>query len=124
MAWTFGDFRLDLERFQLSCCGRRVRLEPQVLSLLIHLVENRERMVTKEQIAMAVWGQEAVSDASISSRIRSARQAVGDDGARQEIIRTVHGRGFRFVAEAIDVPSIQTPDPLAQEPAVQPSGRP
>ena len=103
MAWTFGDFRLDPERFQLSRGDRPVRLEPQVLCLLIHLVRNRDRMVTKDEIVAAVWQGQAVSDASISSRIRSARQAVGDDGARQAVIRTVHGRGFRFVAEVSDL---------------------
>ncbi len=99
MTWTFGDFRLDSQRFELTRSDRPVRLEPQVLSLLIHLVRNRDRMVTKEQIVAAVWQGQAVSDASISSRIRSARKAVDDDGARQAVIRTVHGRGFRFVAE-------------------------
>lgn len=99
MAWSFGDFRLDAERFQLSCRDVPVRLEPQVLSLLIHLVRNRDHLVTKDEIVAAVWQGEAVSDASISSRIRSARQAVGDNGAQQALIRTVHGRGFRFIPE-------------------------
>lgn len=99
MTWSFGDYRLDPERFQLSCRDERVRLEPQVLSLLIHLVRNRDHMVTKGEIVASVWQGEAVSDASISSRIRSARQAVGDDGARQAVIRTVHGRGFQFIPE-------------------------
>jgi TolB-like protein/tetratricopeptide (TPR) repeat protein len=99
MTWSFGDFHLDPERFQLSRCGEPVRLEPQVLSLLIHLVRHRDCMVTKDEIVAAVWQGQAVSDASISSRIRLARQAVGDDGTRQEVIRTIHGRGFCFVAE-------------------------
>ncbi|MCF3974994.1 winged helix-turn-helix domain-containing protein [Paracoccus sp. EGI L200073] len=94
-----------------------VRVEPQVLSVLIHLVRNRDRMVTKDEIATAVWQGQAVSDASISSRIRSARQAVDDDGARQAVIRTVHGRGFRFVAEATAL----APAPAASESIVHPS---
>ena len=99
MTWSFGDFCLDPERFQLSFRDEPVRLEPQVLSLLIHLVRNRDHMVSKDEIVTAVWQGEAVSDASISSRIRSARKAVGDDGARQAVIRTVHGRGFCFIPE-------------------------
>src|SRR6056297_2705897 len=87
MIWSFGDYRLDPERFQLSCGTHPVRLEPQVLSLLIHLVRNRDQMVSKDDIVNAVWQGQAVSDASISSRIRSARQAVGDDGAQQSVIR-------------------------------------
>ena len=58
MAWTFGDFQLDAERFQLSRSGQPVLLEPQVLSLLIHLVQNRDSMVTKDQLVAAVWGEE------------------------------------------------------------------
>lgn len=104
MMWVFGDFRFDSERFELSRCGEPVRLEPQVLTLLIHLIRNRALMMTKDEIVAAVWHGQAVSDASISSRIRSARQAVDDDGARQAVIRAVHGRGFRFVAEVTTLP--------------------
>jgi TolB-like protein len=79
--------------------GERVRIEPQVFSMLAHLVRNRNRMVSRDELVEVVWNGAAVSDASISSRIRSVRAAVGDDGARQEVIRTVHGRGFRFLPE-------------------------
>lgn len=102
MGWTFGQFRLDPEQFQLTRGGVPVRLEPQVLSLIIHLVRNRDRMVPKDEVAAAVWNGAAVSDASISSRIRSARRALDDDGTRQAVIQTVHGRGFRFVAPVND----------------------
>ncbi|WP_292294049.1 winged helix-turn-helix domain-containing protein [Marivita sp.] len=98
MTWTFGDFHLDPDRFLLVRRGAAVSLEPQVLALLIHLVQNHHRMVSKDEIVDVVWQGQAVSDASISSRIRSARQAVDDDGARQAVIQTVYGRGFRFVA--------------------------
>ena len=101
-----------------------MRLEPQVLSLLIHLVRNRDRMVTKDEIVEVVWQGLAVSDASISSRIRSARQAVGDDGAGQRAIRTVHGRGFRFVAEVTEVPAAQAARHAADKPLDHPRGRP
>lgn len=121
MAWSFGDFRLDPERFQLSCRDEQVQLEPQVLSLLIHLVRNRDHMVTKDELVAAVWHGEAVSDASISSRIRSARQAVGDNGAQQAVIRTVHGRGFCFVPEVTTL----APGHAASEGSVHPLlGRP
>lgn len=123
MTWTFGDFQLDPEGFQLSRCGEPVRLEPQVLTLLIHLVRNRTCMVTKDEIVTAVWQDHAVSDASISSRIRSARQAVGDNGVRQEVIRTVHGRGFRFVAE-VTGPLAQASGKMAEKLVGHPGGRP
>jgi TolB-like protein len=125
MAWSFGDFQIDPERFQLTCRGVPVRLEPQVLSLLIHLVQNRDHMVTKDEIVAAVWQGEAVSDASISSRIRSARQAVGDDGEKQGVICTVHGRGFRFVPEVTTSSSGHpATNALAQRPSGRPEGRP
>jgi len=125
MTWSFGDFRLDPERFQLSRCDRPVRLEPQVLSLLIHLVRNRDHMVTKDEIVAAVWQGQAVSDASISSRIRSARQAVGDDGAQQSVIRTVHGRGFRFIPEVTTLPLVHAAsEGIVHQPSNRPGGRP
>jgi len=125
MIWSFGDYRLDPERFQLSCGTHPVRLEPQVLSLLIHLVRNRDQMVSKDDIVNAVWQGQAVSDASISSRIRSARQAVGDDGAQQSVIRTVHGRGFRFVAEVETLQSARpTGEPISEPATDRRSGRP
>lgn len=98
MAWVFGDFRLDPGCFELSRGNTPVRLEPQVLALLVHLVRHRDRMVTKDELASEIWQGRSVSDASIASRVRSARKAVGDDGDSQSMIRTAHGRGFRFVA--------------------------
>lgn len=107
MAWIFGEFQLDPERFELARGADPVRLEPQVFALLVHLIRNRDRMVTKEEIADDVWQGRTVSDASIASRIRSARRAVGDDGDQQAIIRTVHGRGFRFVADVVETRTAQ-----------------
>ncbi|MDP4033069.1 MAG: winged helix-turn-helix domain-containing protein, partial [Pseudorhodobacter sp.] len=107
MAWIFGEFHLDPELFELRRGTDRVGLEPQVLALLVHLVRYRERMVTKDEIATGVWPGRIDSDASISSRIRSARQAVGDNGQQQTTIRTVHGRGFRFVAEVTETTPAQ-----------------
>ncbi|MEF2554328.1 winged helix-turn-helix domain-containing protein [Aurantimonas sp. A2-1-M11] len=124
MVWTFGEFELDPKRFQLSRCGRPVQVEPQVLAVLIHLVHNRTFMVSKDELIAAVWQGRAVSDASISSRIRSARQAVGDDGVRQAVIRTVHGCGFRFVAEVADVPPAKTSTASPTETLAHPAGRP
>ncbi len=107
MVWSFGNFTLDPERFELARGGAAKRVEPQVLTLLIHLIRNRDRMVSKDEIARVVWNGGPVSDASISSRIRSAREAVGDTGKTQSVIRTVHGRGFRFIADATELPAAQ-----------------
>ena len=125
MAWIFGDFQLDPERFELTCGADPVRLEPQVLALLVHLVRNRDRMVTKDEIVEKVWQGRIVSDASISSRIRSARRAVDDDGEDQAIIRTVHGRGFRFVADVVEtLPAQAAPAKDIAVPTGHLTGRP
>ena len=102
MSWQFGEYRLDPERFELVRRDEPVPAEPQVLALIIHLVRHRARMVSKDELAEVIWPDRAVSDASISSRIRSARQALGDTGEKQAVIRTIHGKGFRFVAEVVD----------------------
>lgn len=78
-----------------------------MLTLLVYLVRHRDRMVTRDEIIEQVWQGRIVSDASISSRIRSARQAVGDDGQRQTTIRTLHAKGFRFVAEVVETAPAQ-----------------
>lgn len=120
MVWTFGAYRLDPERHELWLGDEPVHVEPQVFSVIRYLLEHRDRMVDKDELVKAVWAGSAVSDASISSRIRSARAALGDDGVSQSVIRTVHGRGFRFVA-AVDWRS--TAASMAAPPAPRPTDR-
>lgn len=110
MAWTFGPFRLDPDRHELTRGGATIHVEPQVFALLMHLVRNRDRMVTKDELSEVVWPGQAASDASIASRVKSARAALGDDGVRQTFIRTVHGLGFRFVATVTET-TAATPRP-------------
>ena len=94
----FGDFELDTALFELRQSGERIPLEPQVFDLLVFLARNSHRTVTREEIYAEIWGERIVSDAALSSQIKAARRAVGDDGTSQHTITTVHGRGFRFVA--------------------------
>lgn len=94
----FGDFELDTALFELRHSGERIPLEPQVFDLLLFLARNSHRTVTREEIYTEIWGDRIVSDAALSSQIKAARRAVGDDGTSQHTISTVHGRGFRFVA--------------------------
>ncbi len=99
MIYRFGDCELDTTTFELRC-GRAARdVQPQVLELLRYLIENRDRMVTKDELFENVWSGRIVSESALSSRIKAARQAIGDDGNAQRLIRTVHGRGFRFVGK-------------------------
>ena len=93
----FEDFELDTALFELRKSGERIPVEPQVFDLLVFLARNNERTVTREEIFAAIWGDRIVSDAALSSQIKAARRVLGDDGASQRMISTVHGRGFRFV---------------------------
>ncbi len=94
----FDDFELDTALYELRKSGERVPVEPQVFDLLVFLARNQDRTVTREEIFTAIWGERIVSDSALSSQIKAARRALGDDGVSQSMIATVHGRGFRFVA--------------------------
>jgi TolB-like protein len=98
MIYGFGEFELDLATMELRAGGTAVSIEPQVFALLALLAGNSERLVSKEELIEKVWDGRVVSDAAVASRIKSARQALGDDGKSQKFIRTIHGQGYRFVA--------------------------
>ena len=122
MPYWFDGFELDADRVELRRHGVIVPVEPQVFALLLLLVEHRNRMVSKEEIIGAVWGGRIVSDSALSSRIKSARRALGDDGQAQRVIRTLHGQGFRFVAEVTTTgPRAATPAGPAASGALAPS---
>ena len=128
-AWTmlaaviyrFGEFELDLARAELRAGATPRPLEPQVFALLTHLVENRDRLVSRDELLEKVWDGRVVSDAAIASRIKSARQALGDDGTAQRFIRTMHRQGFRFVApvKAVQAESVIAPGAVS---AAMPEG--
>jgi TolB-like protein len=99
MIYWFGPFELDLARVELRTGGQPCRMEPQVFALLAFLVENRDRLVSRDEIIEKVWDGRVVSNSAVDSRVKSARKALGDDGRTQRFIRTVHGQGFRFVAD-------------------------
>jgi DNA-binding winged helix-turn-helix (wHTH) protein len=99
MIYVFADCELDIARFELRREGSPVHVEPQVFELLAALAERAGEVVEKDALVARVWRGLAVSDATINARVSAARKAVGDDGARQEVIRTVHRRGFVIVAE-------------------------
>ncbi len=100
----FGDVEIDLDAFELRRGGALLPVEPQVFELLTHLARNPGRLVTKDELIETVWNGRIVSDATLASRIKSARRAIGDDGEQQKWITTVHGRGVRFVAEVAGEP--------------------
>ena len=103
MIFEFDDCALDANRVVLSRSGEQIPLEPQVYDLLLYLLENRGTVLTKEQLLDNVWGDRFVSESALTTRIKSARRAVGDSGSRQAVIRTVHGKGYEFVAKVVEI---------------------
>lgn len=103
MLFLFENYCLDPARRELVAGGRAVEVEPQVFDLLLHLIRNRHRVVSKDDLIADVWGGRIVSDSTLDSRINAARKAVGDNGQRQNVIRTVIRKGFRFIAPVDEV---------------------
>jgi DNA-binding winged helix-turn-helix (wHTH) protein/tetratricopeptide (TPR) repeat protein len=102
---AFSDCELDVGRHELRRAGRVVDLEPQVFDVLAYLARRGDRLVSKNELLDEIWGHRFVSESTLTSRIKSARRAVGDTGRDQRIIRTIYGRGYRFVAPVEDTTS-------------------
>jgi TolB-like protein len=99
VAFLFENQALDASRRELRRDGKAVPMPPQVFDLLLFLVENRDRVVSKDDILDAVWEGRAVSDSALTTRINAVRRAVGDSGEEQRLVRTMPRKGFRFVGE-------------------------
>jgi pimeloyl-ACP methyl ester carboxylesterase/DNA-binding winged helix-turn-helix (wHTH) protein len=98
VVYVFGDCELDPGRFELRRGGVVQPVEPQVFDVLTLLLRERHRVLSKEEILDTVWGDRFVSESALTSRIKALRKAVGDDGASQQVVRTVHRRGYQLVA--------------------------
>jgi len=99
LIYQFADYSLDVERQELRRGTEMVDVEPQVLDLLQYLIRNRERVVSKDDLIEHVWHGRIVSESTLTSRITAARQAIGDSGDQQRLIRTIARKGIRFVGE-------------------------
>src|SRR5579863_7632511 len=95
--FLFSDHRLDTDRRELRRGSEAIAMEPQVFDLLVYLVENRDRVVSKDDLFASIWCGRIVSDSTLTSRINAARKALGDSGDEQKLIRTIARKGFRFV---------------------------
>ena len=104
MQFCFENHVLDADRRELRRGSELVALEPQVFDLLVYLVQNRDRVVSKDDLIASVWGGRIVSDSTLTSRINAARKAVGDSGEEQKLIRTIARKGIRFVC-AVNEPA-------------------
>jgi DNA-binding winged helix-turn-helix (wHTH) protein len=114
--WRFGAFVLDTQRYELRSGDDVIRVEPQVFDVLTQLVRNSHRFVTKEELFDSVWGGRFVGEAALTSRIKAARRALGDDGESQRYIRTV--RGYQFVGTILSDAEAEAPaEPPPEPPA-------
>lgn len=118
MPYQLGDYVLDVAARRLDSPDGPVHVEPQVFDVLLALVERRDRAVAKEELLDTVWGDQFVSESALTSRIRAARAALGDDGRRQGVIRTVFGFGYQYVGpvEAPDETTSGNTSPTHQSP--------
>jgi TolB-like protein len=97
--FLFAGHTLDTDRRELHRGAETIALEPQVFDLLVYLVENRDRVVTRDDLIASVWGGRIVSESTLATRINAARKALGDSGEAQKLIRTIARKGLRFVAD-------------------------
>ena len=104
MRYEFDGLQLDTERRELRKGAALVQLEPQVFDLLAFLIRQRERVVSRDEIINAVWNGRIVSESNLSSRLNAARSAIGDNGEEQRLIKTLIGKGIRFVGSVHEVP--------------------
>ncbi len=107
----FRDHLLDTDRRELSREQVPVAVEPQVFDLVVHLMENRNRVVSKDELIDKIWHGRSVSESTLTSRINAARKAVGDSGASQALIRTIARKGFRFVGAVQTQLGMAAPEP-------------
>lgn len=104
MRYAFEDYELDLQRYELRYAGWPVKIEPQVFNLLAYLIQYRHRVISKEELLEQLWPGRIVGEATLTSRVKAARQVIGDRGREQRLIQTLHGRGYRFIAPVEEHP--------------------
>ena len=98
MLYHFATCELDEQLYQLRRAGKSVEIEPRVFDVLAYLLHNRARVVSKDELLEKLWPEQVVSETALTRCIVAARKAVGDDGTKQQVVETQHGRGYRFVA--------------------------
>src|SRR5262245_33772963 len=114
MQYVFGDYMLDMQRYELRRAGDVIPLDRQGFAVLAYLIEHRDRVVLRQELFDRLWADRFVSDATLQRCLAVIRREFGDSGQGQRVIRTVHGRGYRFIAPLTVVPSAAGPgaDPV------------
>jgi TolB-like protein len=100
MTFEFGDYQLNTDTLELIHAGVIQKIEPQVFNLLNVLIEQQDKVLSRDELIDLIWQGRPMSDTVISSAIKLARRAIGDDGKSQQLIKTIHGCGFRFIGQA------------------------
>ena len=111
MVYLFNNFQIDTVNFTLKCDDNYIEIEPLVFNLIVYLIENKSKLVSRDELLKNVWQGRIVLDATLNNHIKAARKALDDDGQSQKVIRTIHGRGYQFVAEietSTDISDIST----------------
>ena len=98
MIYKFNNFLLDTVKFTLTKLDKSIPVEPQVFNIIVYLIKNNDRVVSRQELLEAIWKDKIVSDSSISNHIKLARKTLDDDGVKQAVIKTIHGRGYQFIA--------------------------
>src|SRR5262245_10010609 len=119
MHYVFGDCTLDTQRYELRRGGVGLPLRRKVFQVLVYLIEQRDRVVSRDDLVAQVWPDQHVGEETLTSCIKAVRRAVGDSGRAQRVIQTVHGHGLRFVADVA-----VTDAPVATHPALVPAAAP
>jgi len=99
MFYKFRQYSIDVSNFRLLESGKIVAVEPQVFDLIVYLIQNRQRLVSRQEILNALWQEKEVSDTTLSNHLKIARKVLGDNGQLQKVIKTFHGRGYQFIAK-------------------------
>ena len=124
MIYRGENFSIDTVAFALWRDGEQKPIEPQVFDLLVYLIENRDRVVTRDELLENLWPGRVVSENALNGRLKIARKAVGDDGRQQRVIRTLHRRGYRFVADVTVAEPTGQPVEIQADPPATMEGKP
>jgi DNA-binding winged helix-turn-helix (wHTH) protein len=105
--WGFDNCILNVDARVLRRAGDEIKLQPLVMDLLLLLVENHRRYLAKQELHQRLWGDVRVGNASLLRLVRELRRALGDDSAKPRLVRTLHGRGYQFIAAVSELPALE-----------------
>lgn len=112
MTYYFGNSQLDIARRELRRNGDTLHVRPKVFDVLVHLLEHRDRVVSKDELLEAVWPGRIISETTLTACLKELRKTLQDTGKEKQIIKTIHGKGYRFIAELISSSAIEQESPI------------